>query len=912
VVVVTAMNLLVVLLLAAAPASARLEAVSLAAVDSRLAVRVTLSGQPGMVAVHREGDAARVSMTNTTLGTRFAGGTHFAWMPAPDFDLETLSGPTRLDRLEVMVMDSEVSVLLHVPPEVSIELRRDRRGLLLVFREDSSATGPPTMAQTPAPAPVAPPPVAAPPAEAPVPPPAPPERTEPATAMAAATPAAEAPAATPEPPVGLAVRVTAPPALDGSVLDDPAWTDAPVLTGFRQTAPDEGQPASERTEVRVVFDDEAIYIGAVCFDRTPDRIIVSESRRDSPLENTDSFQVILDTYYDRRSGFVFGTNPTSLEYDGQVDNEGQGSRRGRRRQSGGTGAGFNLNWDADWQVRTRIGDFGWSAEFAIPFRTLRYAGGGVQTWGINFQRNIRRRNETAFWAPLERQYTLYRLRSAGTLQGLEAPSQRNLKIAPYVLGESQRDFTTAEGTRQDVDIGGDLKYSLTPSLTLDLTVNTDFAQVEVDEIQINLDRFNLFFPEKRPFFLENAGLFSAGESGEVELFFSRRIGLGPDGEIVPILAGARLSGKVGSTGIGVLNMQTRAVEGLTPANNFTVARVSHELPNRSSLGGIFVNRAATGEMVGEAGQWNRTYGIDGRLGIGQYGEISGFAAGTDTPGIEADDYAYRVGTGYSSPAWRLSGEYTEVGEGFNPEVGFLARTAYRKPSGLISYAYRPRDFLGLQEVRPHIFYRGYWKPDGFQESGRLHISSNVEWKNSWNVHASVNLTHEGVIEAFEIVDGVWVPPGVFKHAQADIRFQTDLSAPLGYSADLEAGGFFGGDIFSLTQSLKWRIGGSFITDSQWEYNDAHLPGGDFTANRVRVRLSYTFTPRIYLQALLQYSDVDVDFWSANVRFGWLHRGGTGLFLVYNEVRESDGVVSGFGPRDRTFTIKFSRVFDLLR
>ncbi len=434
----------------------------------------------------------------------------------------------------------------------------------------------------------------------------------------------------------------------------------------------------------------------------------------------------------------------------------------------------------------------------------------------------------------------------------------------------------------------------------------------MDEIQINLDRFDLFFPEKRPFFLENAGLFAVGEPGEVELFFSRRIGLGPDGELVPILAGARLSGKVGATGIGVLNMQTRAVEGLTPANNFTVARVTHELPNRSNIGGIFINRAATGDLVGEAGRWNRMYGVDGRLGIGQYGEVSGFVAATDTPGIEADDYAYRVSTGYDSPAWRLSGEYTEVGEGFNPEVGFLERTAYRKPSGMISYAYRPRGFLGLQEVRPHIFYRGYWKPDGFQESGRLHISSNVEWKNSWNVHASVNLLHEGVIEAFEVVEGVWVPPGVYEYTQADIRFQTDLSAPLGYGAELEAGGYFGGDIFSLAQNVKWRIGERFITDALWEYNNGHVPGGDFTANLLRVRLSYSFTPSMYLQALLQYSDVDDDFWSTNVRFGWLHRGGTGLFLVYNEIRERDGVVSGFGPRDRTFTIKFSRLFDLLK
>jgi hypothetical protein len=904
------MNLLIALLLATAFPSARLEAVSLAAVDSRLAVRITLSGRPGPVAVHREGDAARVSIADTTLGTSFAGGTHFAWTPTANFDLDALSGPTRLDRLEVEAVESEVSVRLHVPPEVSIELRRDRRGLLLVFREGSLATPPPNLAQ--AQAPVAPPPVTAPPAGAPVSTPRPPENAGAGTAMAAAAAAPVTPVASPGPPVGLAVRVPTPPVIDGDVQNDPAWEAAPVLTGFHQTAPDEGRPASERTEVRVVYDDQALYIGVICFDRTPDDIIVSESRRDSPLDDTDSFQVILDTFHDRRSGFVFGTNPSSLEYDAQVLNEGEGSRGGRSRQSRGSPTGFNLNWDADWQVRARTGDFGWSAEIAIPFRTLRYAEGGPQTWGINFQRNIRRRNETAYWAPLERQYNLFRLRSAGTLQGVEAPSQRNLKIAPYVLGELQRDFTTDEGATSDGNVGGDLKYSVTPSLTLDVTLNTDFAQVEVDDIQINLDRFNLFFPEKRPFFLENAGLFSVGEEGEVELFFSRRIGLGPDGEVIPILGGARLSGKVGSTGIGLLNMQTRAVEGLTPANNFTVARVTQELPNRSRLGGIFINRSATGEMQGDGARWNRTYGIDGRWGIGEYAEVAGFLAGTDTPGIEKDEYAYEITAGYESPTWRLSTEHIGVGEGFNPEVGFLERTAYTKHTGLVSYTYRPHGFLGFQEVRPHVTYRGYWKPDGFQESGWLHVSSEAEWTNSWNAHPAVNFTREGVIEPFEIVDGVEVPAGTYDNTEADIRFETDLSAPLAYSVNLTTGGFFGGDIFSLTQTLTWRIGQSFITDTEWEHNDAHLPDGDFTANLVRVRLSYTFTPNIYVQALLQYSDVETDFWSTNVRFGWLQSGGTGLFLVYNETRESAGVASSFLPRDRSFTVKFSRLFDLLK
>ena len=340
-------------------------------------------------------------------------------------------------------------------------------------------------------------------------------------------------------PLARAVHVEEGPTIDGIVVEDPVWADAPVVTGFTQTTPDEGQPSSERTEVRILYGQDTLYFGVICYVADVDSIIVSDSRRDTSLDETDSFQIILDTYLDKQSGFVFGTNPAGLEYDGQVTNEGQGSGRfggggggrpGQRSQSQrGSGGGFNLNWDGVWQVRARTTEVGWTAEFAIPFRTLRYPSGQRQTWGVNFQRNIRNRNESAFWAPLPRQFNLYRLSLAGELQGIEVPAQRNLKLTPYLLGEALRRDATP-GTTALGDFGADLKYSVTPSMTLDLTYNTDFAQVEVDEEQVNLDRFNLFFPEKRPFFLENAGLFSVGVPGQVEVFFSRRIGISGGGE----------------------------------------------------------------------------------------------------------------------------------------------------------------------------------------------------------------------------------------------------------------------------------------------------------------------------------------------------------------------------------------------
>jgi hypothetical protein len=705
-----------------------------------------------------------------------------------------------------------------------------------------------------------------------------------------------------EPPEALATRGASAPVVDGDVLDDPAWANVAPLTGFWQIAPDEGAPASQPTEVRILFTDDALYFGVVCRDDQPSAIVVNESRRDSELTDTDSFQIVLDTYRDRQSGFVFGTNPAGLEYDGQVTNEGQGGGF----TLGSSLSGFNKNWDASWTVRTRTGEFGWSAEFAIPFSTLRYDRAKAPVWGVNFQRNIRRRNEQAFWAPLPRQYDLHRVSRAGTLAGLEPPKQRNLKLSPYVLGERTESPATGAPGETDGEVGGELKWSVTPSLALDVTVNTDFAQVEVDEQQINLDRFNLFYPEKRPFFLENAGFFSLGTPGEVDLFFSRRIGIGPAGEVVPILAGARLSGKLAGLNVGVLDMQTRAIAGV-PASNFAAVRVARELPNRSRVGAIFVNREGTSADA-PADDRNRTWGADARWGIGRYGAIEGYVAKTSTPGLEGRDQAWNTQASYDAPAWLLSASYTEVGENFNPEVGFLERAGYRKPEGLVMLKHRPKDFLGLLEVRPHVSYTGYYKPDGFQESGFLHMDSHFEWRSGWELHTGVNVTREGVIRPFEIHPGITVPPGTYDNAEVQIVGITNQGAPLSLNSRVTVGGFFGGDRVSAAATLRGRIGESFNAYADYSWNDVDLPEGPFVTNLLKLRLSYSFTPRLYLQALLQYNDV-VDNWSANLRFGWLQTANTGLFVVYNENR--DPTRGGVGLRDRSFTVKYSRTFDLL-
>ncbi len=707
-------------------------------------------------------------------------------------------------------------------------------------------------------------------------------------------------------PIATALAIETPPTIDGDVLGDTAWATAEPATRFWQTIPNAGQPATQRTDVRIVYTADTLFVGVVCYDDDPAGIIVSDSRRDSPLNNTDSFQIVLDTYRDQLNGFVFGTNPAGIEYDGQVVNEGQGGGRGGRQQ-GGSGGGFNLNWDGAWQVRTRSFDLGWSAEFAIPFRTVRYPGGGPQVWGVNFQRNVRRLNETSFWAPLPRQFNLYRLSLAGQLSGLHVPPQRNLKLIPYVLGEARRIDSSPSAVALG-DVGLDVKYSITPSLTLDATVNTDFAQVEVDDERVNLDRFNLFFPEKRPFFLENAGLFSVGNPRETELFFSRRIGIGTDGRPIPIVGGARLTGNVGGFSVGLLDMQTTDSPDAS-ANNFLVARLRRDLPNRSSVGALFVNREATGEGATSQGH-NRTLAVDGRLGIAQNALVSGFLARTATPGLVGDDHALGLNSQYTSAEWRVRVGYSEVAKNFNPEVGFLRRSDFRRVEGQILQTIRLAPRRKLLELRPHINFSSFWNFAGFQETGFLHVDNDFVWPTGAELDTGFNLTREGVTSAFEIVPGVTVPPGTYDHIEAQILTSTNQGAPISFSMLTFAGGFFGGHRVAISPRVRLRSGETFNTELALSRNDIDLPGGRFSTNIWRSRTSFSFTPRLFVQSLLQYNDRD-DLWSANLRVGWLQDANTGLFVVYNDTREI-GLQDRFSPpTGRSLILKFSRMFDVL-
>ena len=487
------------------------------------------------------------------------------------------------------------------------------------------------------------------------------------------------------PPVSVqATRVEGAPEVDGR-LDEEIWARAEVASGLRQREPDEGEPASEDTEVRVLFTESALYIGVELHDREPDAIVARTFDRDAlasfgfggGMEGApdDAFAFILDTYHDHRNAYLFMTNALGNQTDALIENEG---------------AGINVDWDGVWDVAARRTDTGWTAEFEIPFWTLKFPD-DPRTWGFNFSRVIKRRTEDALWASYGRDNGgLFKIARAGELGGLvELDRPADFQIKPYALAEGRRNDPDEEGLDEGLDgkLGGDAKWGLDENWTLDLTVNTDFAQVEADVEQINLTRFSLFFPEKRDFFLENAGIFEFGSRGfggppALLLFFSRRIGISDAGDEVQLLGGGRLTGRAGPWSVGVLDVVTAEDAG-EPRTNWSVARVRRNVGRRAQWGAIVTAMTpAGGETAGSVGadfSWRPTNEL----------EISGYAAGNEGPEPAAEQYASRLAFDYTGDFWGWLVEGEGIGRGMLPPTGFVRRPGTFRTFGTLRERPRP-------------------------------------------------------------------------------------------------------------------------------------------------------------------------------------------------------------------------------
>jgi hypothetical protein len=702
------------------------------------------------------------------------------------------------------------------------------------------------------------------------------------------------------------------PVIDGKV-DDAIWAAEAAYSTFTQQEPNEGQPATERTDVWFSADQTNLYIAIICYDSEPNNLVVSQSRRDADLRDSDSVVILLDTFNDGQNAFVFGTNPFGIEFDAQVMAEGQTGGGGYR------GGGFNLNWDADWTVRASPSARGWEAEFAIPLRTLRYNPGEGRVWGVNVLRNIRRKNEQVFLAPVPRGYSLQRVSVAGKLNGLSLPSRRDLKFTPFVAGSFNDDKTLVTDTVDRTgDIGLDVKWGVRADLTLDLSVNTDFAQVEADEEQVNLTRFALFFPEKRPFFLENAQVFQLGQPRNIDLFFSRRIGLA-GGQPVDILGAGRLSGKLGGYNVGLLNVQTnsavdqRTGETISQANNFSVLRVQREI-GRSNVGAMFVNRQGVGDLA-PADDYNRAFGLDLAWQATTNGRLFAFMARTDSPASKGgSDYAGRVSYNYANDLWSGNAAFSQVGEHFNPEVGFLPRRAYRRVEGRYALSYQPKRWPWIRRIAPHVSIDATTDLENQLETSRGHFHfAEIRMNSGARFGYVIDTQQDRPRESFKVYEDVTgrqvlIPAGEYTWVTGMFEGNTDPSAPISVRVRQKTGRFYNGDYFGWDLTMGLRAGARLISEIGWKRDDIALPGGSFTTDLVPVKVSYALTSLASLQVLMQYN-TQTSTVSSNIRLALLDRSNTGLFLVYNDRRDT----SPFTREEvlgRSFIVKYTRLLEL--
>ncbi len=705
-----------------------------------------------------------------------------------------------------------------------------------------------------------------------------------------------------------AVRISTPLQIDGQ-LDEAVYATVPSMSDFIQTEPAEGSPANEKTEVWVFFDDAHIYIVCRCWETHPERIVANEMRRDNfGIVRNDNFAWSFDTFFDKRNGVLFEVNPIGGRVDGQITNESQ----------------VNTDWNPVWDLATGRFAGGWVVEAAVPFKSLRYRPGQAQTWGLQVRRRSRWRNEISYLTPIPAAFGgrgHFQVSLAATVAGLEAPpGSRNLEIKPYAISDLTSDLTATPAISNELggDVGIDLKYGVTQSLTADVTVNTDFAQVEADEQQVNLTRFSLFFPEKREFFLENQGLFAFGGAGAGPfggggatpvLFYSRRIGLS-EGREVPIQVGGRLTGRVGKFSIGMMSIQT-GDEPVTAAQatNFLVMRLKRDVLRRSSVGAIFTRRSVSTEGAGS----NETYGIDGTFAFYDNLDINTYWATTSTRGLGGDDVSYRTQLNYAGDRYGLQLERLVVGTEFNPEVGFLRREDFERSFASFRFSPRPQGIAAIRKLSWEGRFDYITDRVGVLETRQAQGRFGVEFESSDQLTVEYTRSYEFLEQPFQIASDVTIPVGGYRFQDVLTSFEFGRQRRLSGTVSVQHGSFFSGDKTTVgfglgggTTSGRLELTPQFSMEPGLSLNWIDLPEGQFTTKLVTVRTTYTFTPLMFVSALLQYNSSN-DSVSANLRLRWEYQPGSELFVVYNEQRDT------LTPRfpeleNRAFVIKINRLF----
>ena len=710
-------------------------------------------------------------------------------------------------------------------------------------------------------------------------------------------------------------RLPSPMAFDGA-LNESFYTDTKPVTDFVQQEPFQGRPATEKTEVWVFFDDQYVYVSARMLETDSSRRVTSDMRRDSSnLFNNDHFAVMFDTFYDRRNGYFFYANEMGGMVDAQLTNETP-----------------NNNWNGLWDVRTAQFDGGWTAEFRFPFRSLRFKAGG-RLWGVNFRRVVRWKNEHSFLTPIPQSYGrrgLAKISSAGTLVGLESPRKlRNLDVKPYALGSALTNRRANPPINNDTgaEFGVDAKWGITQSVITDFTYNTDFAQVEDDEAQVNLTRFSVQFPEKRDFFLEGQDVFNFAGGGAMQggngipqatvqnppnnapvLFFSRRIGL-QNSQVVPILAGGRAIGRNHGFQVGALHMRTDdAVTAGAVATDYSVVRVNRDVLSRSRIGVIATRR---GPGAG-GGYENYAYGADANFNFGTNLNVSSYLARTDStnrpaPAKAASELSYRGHVNWNADRTGFQLDHTFVGDQFNPEIGFLRRSAFARTFGSARYSPRPTGWRNIRKVFYEASYDYYEDPNHDPESREAQGAMRMEFTNSDQWAFEFSRMFEKLNARFVPSTGVTVPVGAYEFTQSRVLYTLSPARPVSGTLQLTYGGFYGGTLREITWRGRAEFGPRFLMEPAISLNYFDTPYGNGDRHLVSSRLTYSITPRMFASALIQYQS-STDTVSTNARFRWEYQPGSELFVVYSDGRNTLGV--GFPPplENRSLVVKVTRLF----
>ena len=688
-------------------------------------------------------------------------------------------------------------------------------------------------------------------------------------------------------PVMVARRVEEVPSIDGH-LDEAVWAQALAVSEFYQKEPLEGQAATEETQVRILYDQGYLYLGIKLLDSDPAQIRASELRRDSTLESDDSFTVALDSFHDHRDAFVFRINPLGTRYDALIRDEGPN---------------FDGAWDEQWTAAATMTEDGWSVEMSIPFKILRFSGVEEQIWGVNFERVIKRKNESVYWSGWDRDFAFYHISQAGHLEGLiDIKQVERLRIRPYLLGGVKTfNATSSPGTDGVWEVGiDDLKYAVTSNLTADLAFNPDFGQVEVDAQQVNLTRFSLFFREKRPFFVEGAdsllmglGLLHFGPP-PLELFHSRRIGLSDRGEPIPILAGSKLTGKMRGFNLGFLNVQTDDFQD-QPGENFTVARVRKEMLGRSYIGGILTNRQGGGDR-------NRLVGMDARFVLKKYLNVMGILAKTFTSGISDKDWIRQIGVEWRADLLTAGINYMDVEPNFNPGIGFI-----RRPERTIGTRaiFKPRpgiEFIRNLEFQPRLVY--YHDDERLLKSRDTGLLFAVAFQSGDRITFDIENELERLTRPFRIGPGVTLPVGDYQWNAGGISFRSFNGRKVSGSVGVDFGDFYNGTKRSLNLSGDFRPNETIQVSPSYKFNDVDLIEGSFNTHLFGLRADVSFTTNLLTSTFIQYNSTG-DLAAIQFRFNYIFRTIDNFFIVYNETRFTDGVFSGESDRSLVLKLTYS-------